>query len=155
MCSHLLGSHFSRFPVLHWHWGSTEARGRSGRGGGAAAAARGGASPARTSGGEGRRISSDLQRRSGGEAVHCVACECGISCLHSSCLVEVARQLNLLSVAARLRGGLVLFVRGSYPTESVTCEAHPFFLQVKESRRVPVPLLVRDRTVVESGLHHQ
>ncbi|MQL95883.1 hypothetical protein Taro_028559 [Colocasia esculenta] len=70
MCSHLLGSHFSRFPVLHRHWGSTEARGRSGSGGGAAAAARGGASPARTSGGEGRRISSDLQRRSGGEAIH-------------------------------------------------------------------------------------
>ncbi|MQM16960.1 hypothetical protein Taro_049923 [Colocasia esculenta] len=74
MCSHLLGSHFSRFPVLHRHWGSAEARGRSGSGGGAAAAARGSASPARTSGCEGRRISSDLQRRSGGEAIQWKLC---------------------------------------------------------------------------------
>ncbi|MQL93079.1 hypothetical protein Taro_025713 [Colocasia esculenta] len=43
----------------------------------------------------------------------------------------------------------------SCPTEPVTCEAHPFFFQVKESRRIPVPLLVRDHTIVESGLHHQ
>ncbi|MQM03714.1 hypothetical protein Taro_036499, partial [Colocasia esculenta] len=41
------------------------------------------------------------------------------------------------------------------PTEPVTCEAHPFFFQVKESRRIPVPLLVQDCTIVESGLHHQ
>ncbi|MQM09373.1 hypothetical protein Taro_042242 [Colocasia esculenta] len=44
---------------------------------------------------------------------------------------------------------------GSYSTEPVTCEAHPFFFQVKESRRVLIPLLVWDRTIVESGLHHQ
>ncbi|MQL79768.1 hypothetical protein Taro_012203 [Colocasia esculenta] len=52
-------------------------------------------------------------------------------------LLEVERQLDLSSVAARLRGGLVLFV------------------WVKESRRVLVPLLVRDLTVVESGIRHQ
>ncbi|MQL69926.1 hypothetical protein Taro_002248 [Colocasia esculenta] len=46
-------------------------------------------------------------------------------------------------------------VRDCCPTEPVTCEAHPFFFQVKESRRVLIPLLVWDRTVVESGLHHQ
>ncbi|MQL95632.1 hypothetical protein Taro_028304 [Colocasia esculenta] len=52
-------------------------------------------------------------------------------------LVEVDRQLDLSSVAVRLRGSLVWFVR------------------VKESRRVLVPLLVRDCTVAESGLRHQ
>ncbi|MQL80817.1 hypothetical protein Taro_013269 [Colocasia esculenta] len=52
-------------------------------------------------------------------------------------LVEVERQLDLSSMAARLRGSLVLFV------------------QVKESRRFLVPLLVRDRTVAESALRHQ
>ncbi|MQL95912.1 hypothetical protein Taro_028575 [Colocasia esculenta] len=54
--------------------------------------------------------------------------------------VEVERQLDLSSVAARLR---------------VTCEAHPFFFQVKESRRISVPLLVPVNTAVESGLRHQ
>ncbi|MQL97035.1 hypothetical protein Taro_029720, partial [Colocasia esculenta] len=44
---------------------------------------------------------------------------------------------------------------GSYPIEPVTCEAHPFFFQVKESRRVLVPLLVPVGIIVESGLHHQ
>ncbi|MQL83153.1 hypothetical protein Taro_015633 [Colocasia esculenta] len=47
--------------------------------------------------------------------------------------VEVEQQLDLSSVAARLIGRLALFV------------------QVKESRRVPVPLLVPVSTVVESG----
>ncbi|MQL90737.1 hypothetical protein Taro_023319 [Colocasia esculenta] len=55
-------------------------------------------------------------------------------------LVEVERQLDLSSVAARLR---------------VTCEAHPFFFQVKESKRIPIPPLVSVSTIVESGLHHQ
>ncbi|MQL70244.1 hypothetical protein Taro_002569 [Colocasia esculenta] len=56
----------------------------------------------------------------------------------TTCLVtiQVERQLDLSSVAARLRGSLVWFVR------------------VKESMRVLVPLLVRDRTVVESDLRH-
>ncbi|MQM21710.1 hypothetical protein Taro_054754 [Colocasia esculenta] len=49
---------------------------------------------------------------------------CGVVCLHGSCLVEVERQLDLSSVAARLRGVLVLFVR------------------VKVSRRILVPPLV-------------
>ncbi|MQL89701.1 hypothetical protein Taro_022285, partial [Colocasia esculenta] len=46
-------------------------------------------------------------------------------------------QLDLSSVAARLRGRLVLFV------------------QVKESRKAPVPLLVLVSTIVESSLRHQ
>ncbi|MQL94498.1 hypothetical protein Taro_027154 [Colocasia esculenta] len=83
---------------------------------------------------------------------------------------EVERQLNLLSVDARLRGRLVLFVwvcgwchelvlvtRGSCPTELVTCEAHPFLFQVKESRRVPIPLLVLgyNQLVDHVGIHGQ
>ncbi|MQL91706.1 hypothetical protein Taro_024322 [Colocasia esculenta] len=52
-------------------------------------------------------------------------------------VTRVERQLDLSSVAARLRGGLVLFVR------------------VKESRRVHVPLLVPVGIIVESGPHHQ
>ncbi|MQM13976.1 hypothetical protein Taro_046902 [Colocasia esculenta] len=47
-------------------------------------------------------------------------------------------------------GGTVLVVVSWwYLVVVVTCEAHPFFFQVKESRKVLVPLLVRDRTVVE------
>ncbi|MQL82714.1 hypothetical protein Taro_015198 [Colocasia esculenta] len=56
--------------------------------------------------------------------------------------LRVERQLDLSSVAARLRGGPVLFVRhfllcylsrfarflGSFPTEPVTREAHPYLL---------------------------
>ncbi|MQM08364.1 hypothetical protein Taro_041223 [Colocasia esculenta] len=41
------------------------------------------------------------------------------------------------------------------PTEPMTCEAHPFFFQVKERRRVLVPLLVPVSIIVESGLRHQ
>ncbi|MQL91430.1 hypothetical protein Taro_024045 [Colocasia esculenta] len=45
-------------------------------------------------------------------------------------LHEVERQLDLLSMAARLRGSPVWFVRflGSFPTEPVTREAHPYLL---------------------------
>ncbi|MQL72954.1 hypothetical protein Taro_005280 [Colocasia esculenta] len=64
-------------------------------------------------------------------------------------LAEVERQLDLSSVAVRLRA------LGSCPTKPVTCEAHPFFFQVKESRRVPIPLLVLVSTIVELGLRHQ
>ncbi|MQL82100.1 hypothetical protein Taro_014566 [Colocasia esculenta] len=72
-------------------------------------------------------------------------------------LVEVERQLDLSSVAVRLRGRLVLFVRlwRNCPTEPVTCEDHPFFFQVKESRRVPIPLLLLVAIIVESGIRHQ
>ncbi|MQL88394.1 hypothetical protein Taro_020953 [Colocasia esculenta] len=58
--------------------------------------------------------------------------------------LQVERQLDLSSMATRLRGGLVLFVR------PMTYEAHPFFVHVKESKRVPVPLLVPVSTIVES-----
>ncbi|MQM06608.1 hypothetical protein Taro_039434 [Colocasia esculenta] len=51
-------------------------------------------------------ISSDLHF-----TYNCVVYRCGVSCLHSSCLDEVERQLDLLFVATRLRGGLVLFVQ--------------------------------------------
>ncbi|MQM00056.1 hypothetical protein Taro_032785 [Colocasia esculenta] len=60
-----------------------------------------------------------------------------------SWLVVVERQQDLSSVAARLRGSPVWFVRlryfvslilygfwGSFPTEPVTCEAHPYPFQV-------------------------
>ncbi|MQL80005.1 hypothetical protein Taro_012429 [Colocasia esculenta] len=43
----------------------------------------------------------------------------------------------------------------SYPTEPMTCEAHPFFFQVKESRRTRVLPLVQVSVVVESGPRHQ
>ncbi|MQM15599.1 hypothetical protein Taro_048545 [Colocasia esculenta] len=46
------------------------------------------------------------------------------------------------------------FIRGC-ETERWTCVVCPSLWLVKESKRVPVPLLVWDRTVVESGLHHQ
>ncbi|MQL89018.1 hypothetical protein Taro_021579 [Colocasia esculenta] len=53
----------------------------------------------------------------------------------------VERQLDLSSVAARLRGGPVLVVR--FPTEPVTREAHPLPPQVRARRtfldRRPVP----------------
>ncbi|MQM12029.1 hypothetical protein Taro_044939 [Colocasia esculenta] len=59
------------------------------------------------------------------------------------CLVLVERQLDLSSVATRLRGRPVWFVQlpvfvlefgllgfwGNFPTEPVTYEAHPYFLQ--------------------------
>ncbi|MQM06866.1 hypothetical protein Taro_039691 [Colocasia esculenta] len=52
-----------------------------------------------------------------------------------------------------------LFIRGSetksFPTEPVTREAHPYFFQVRESRRLLAPLLVQSHTVAELGLHHQ
>ncbi|MQL80441.1 hypothetical protein Taro_012878 [Colocasia esculenta] len=67
---------------------------------------------------------------------------------------KVERQLDLSSVAASLRGRLVWFVR-SFPTEPVTCEAHPYLFQVRESRRLPVLHLVQSRTAAELGLHHQ
>ncbi|MQL95005.1 hypothetical protein Taro_027666, partial [Colocasia esculenta] len=61
-------------------------------------------------------------------------------------LVEVERQLDLSSVATRLRDVVPCVVN---------CEAYPFSFQVKESRRVLVPLLVRDRTVAGLGLRLQ
>ncbi|MQL71116.1 hypothetical protein Taro_003474 [Colocasia esculenta] len=44
--------------------------------------------------------------------------------------LRVERQLDLSSVAARLRGGPVWFVRflGSFPSEPVTREAHPYLV---------------------------
>ncbi|MQM14548.1 hypothetical protein Taro_047484 [Colocasia esculenta] len=43
--------------------------------------------------------------------------------------LRVERQLDLSSVAARLRGSPVWFVRvRSFPTEPVTREAHPYLL---------------------------
>ena len=44
---------------------------------------------------------------------------------------------------------------GSYPTEPMTCEAHPFFFQVRESRRIHIPPLVPVSAVVDSGPRHQ
>ncbi|MQM16096.1 hypothetical protein Taro_049050 [Colocasia esculenta] len=91
-------------------------------------------------------------------ACSCVVCRSGVGWSPQFLdLVEVERRLDLSFVAARLRGSLVWFVwlLGSCPTEPVTCETHLFFFQVKESQRVLVPLLVRDRTVAESGLRHQ
>ncbi|MQM17009.1 hypothetical protein Taro_049974 [Colocasia esculenta] len=64
-----------------------------------------------------------------------------------SCLVLVKRQLDLTSVAARLRGSPVWFVWGSFPTEPVTYEAHPYSFQVRESRRLLTLCLVPSRTV--------
>ncbi|MQM13946.1 hypothetical protein Taro_046873 [Colocasia esculenta] len=43
----------------------------------------------------------------------------------------------------------------SFPIETVTCKAHPFFFQVKKSRRVLVPLLVQNRIAAGLGLRHQ
>ncbi|MQM08356.1 hypothetical protein Taro_041206, partial [Colocasia esculenta] len=67
-------------------------------------------------------------------------------------LVEVERQLDLSSVAARLKALLTISVVhcvsrlwGSCPTEPVTCEAHPFF-QVKEQEG--------SRPSSSSGQHH-
>ncbi|MQL86180.1 hypothetical protein Taro_018711 [Colocasia esculenta] len=71
-----------------------------------------------------------------------------------SYLVLVEQQLDLLSVAARLRGSPVWFVRGSFPTEPVTREAHPYPFQVRESRRLRTRRLVLSRTIAEQGLHH-
>ncbi|MQM14834.1 hypothetical protein Taro_047769 [Colocasia esculenta] len=49
----------------------------------------------------------------------------------------------------------VLRLWGSYPTEPMTCEAHPFFFQVKESRRTHILPLVWVSGIVESGPRHQ
>ncbi|MQL82113.1 hypothetical protein Taro_014571 [Colocasia esculenta] len=57
------------------------------------------------------------------------------------------QQLDLSSVAARLRGNLVWFVRGSFPIEPVTCEAHPYSFQVRESRRLLTLRRVPSRTI--------
>ncbi|MQL97190.1 hypothetical protein Taro_029876 [Colocasia esculenta] len=50
------------------------------------------------------------------------------------------------------------FVRGceaeSFPTESVTREAYPYFFQVRESRRLLILHLVRSHVVAELGPHH-
>ncbi|MQM15550.1 hypothetical protein Taro_048498, partial [Colocasia esculenta] len=85
-----------------------------------------------------------------------------------SCLVLVERQLDLTSMAARLGSSPVWFVwvnrrcgepvlvtRGSFPTEPVTREAHPYPFQVRESRRLRTRRLVLSRTVAEQGLHLQ
>ncbi|MQM01816.1 hypothetical protein Taro_034578 [Colocasia esculenta] len=51
------------------------------------------------------------------------------------------RQLDLSSVAARLRGRPVLYlclvcsVLGEFPTEPVTSEAHPYSPQARARRR--------------------
>ncbi|MQL91054.1 hypothetical protein Taro_023659, partial [Colocasia esculenta] len=42
-----------------------------------------------------------------------------------------------------------------FPTEPVTCEAHPYSFQVRESRRLLALRLVQSHTVVELGLHYQ
>ncbi|MQM11189.1 hypothetical protein Taro_044092 [Colocasia esculenta] len=70
----------------------------------------------------------------------------GLVGLHSSCTGLVERQLDLPSVAARLRG--------SFPTEPVTREAQPLLFQVRESRRPHTRHLVLSRIVAE-GLHHR
>ncbi|MQM17465.1 hypothetical protein Taro_050438 [Colocasia esculenta] len=44
---------------------------------------------------------------------------------------------------------------GSFPTEPVTCEAHPYPFQVRESRRLLFLHLVRSRTIAKLGLYHQ
>ncbi|MQM02123.1 hypothetical protein Taro_034887 [Colocasia esculenta] len=44
---------------------------------------------------------------------------------------------------------------GSFPTEPVTCEAHPDSFQVRESRRLLALRLVLSSVVAELGLHHQ
>ncbi|MQL97604.1 hypothetical protein Taro_030299, partial [Colocasia esculenta] len=62
---------------------------------------------------------------------------------------------SCMRAAWRMQRHWGLIATTSCPTEPVTCEAHPFFFQMKESRRVLIPLLVQDRTVAESGLHHQ
>ncbi|MQL80976.1 hypothetical protein Taro_013431 [Colocasia esculenta] len=51
-------------------------------------------------------------------------------------------------MAARLRGVLMSFVWvcGCYPSEPMTCESHPFFFQVKESRKTRILPLVRTMT---------
>ncbi|MQL77496.1 hypothetical protein Taro_009907 [Colocasia esculenta] len=77
-------------------------------------------------------------------------------------LVLVERQFDLSSVAVGLRGSSVWFVRvdcwcrepvfvarGSFPTELVTREAHPYSFQVRESRRLLALLLVPSRIVAE------
>ncbi|MQM11841.1 hypothetical protein Taro_044752 [Colocasia esculenta] len=43
------------------------------------------------------------------------------------------------------------FTEGSFPTEPVTCEAHPYSFQVRESRRLLILRLVLSRTVAEQG----
>ncbi|MQM10096.1 hypothetical protein Taro_042984 [Colocasia esculenta] len=55
---------------------------------------------------------------------------CGVVSLHGSCLVEVERQLNPSSVAARLRG-------------------------VRESRRIHIPPVVPFSAIVDLGPRHQ
>ncbi|MQM07249.1 hypothetical protein Taro_040087 [Colocasia esculenta] len=37
----------------------------------------------------------------------------------------------------------------------MTCEAHPFFFQVRESKRIHIPPVVLVSTIVESGPRHQ
>ncbi|MQL88418.1 hypothetical protein Taro_020987 [Colocasia esculenta] len=37
----------------------------------------------------------------------------------------------------------------------MTCEAHPFFFQVRECRGIHIPLVVLVSAVVESGPRHQ
>ncbi|MQL95129.1 hypothetical protein Taro_027792, partial [Colocasia esculenta] len=54
-------------------------------------------------------------------------------------------------VAARPSGSLAGVREGSFPTKPVTCEAHPYSFQVKESRRLLILHLVPSRTVAEQG----
>ncbi|MQM05994.1 hypothetical protein Taro_038811 [Colocasia esculenta] len=53
--------------------------------------------------------------------------------------LRVERQLDLSSVAARLRGSPVWFVRGVFPTEPVTREAHPYLLPGEGDREISHP----------------
>ncbi|MQM04537.1 hypothetical protein Taro_037338 [Colocasia esculenta] len=62
--------------------------------------------------------------------------------------------LGMRWCSSQLCYNYVLRLWGSYPTEPMTCEAHPFFLQVKGSRRTHVLPLVRVNIVVESGPRH-
>ncbi|MQM15080.1 hypothetical protein Taro_048017 [Colocasia esculenta] len=64
----------------------------------------------------------------------CLQVWCGLS--PGFLFVEVERQLDLSSVAARLRGVLLWFV------------------QVRESRRLHVPPIVRSSLIAKSGHHH-
>ncbi|MQL87170.1 hypothetical protein Taro_019707 [Colocasia esculenta] len=60
-------------------------------------------------------------------------------------LRQCSPQLLYLSWFAR--------ILGSFPTEPVTCEAHPYSLQVKESRRFLFRLPVRSRIAAVLGRH--
>ncbi|MQL95383.1 hypothetical protein Taro_028055 [Colocasia esculenta] len=76
-------------------------------------------------------------------------------CLTLGFSAGVPKSVRLGPAGVVLVVSTVLVLLRNYPTEPVTCEAHPFFFQVKESRRVHVPLLVPVGIIVDSGPHHQ